>query len=452
MYGLDYTETFAPTLRIDSLRMLLVIMALEDMEAEQVDIANAFAELELDEIIYMHAPPGLDVGKGRVLRLLRSLHGLKQSARQWNRKCDKALKKLGFFPLKSDPCVYFRSHDGAIIGVYVDDMLILAHKGRQDIIENIKDGLRSQFKIKELGPVRRILGMQITRVRNKRTVYINQSAYIEKFLHEYGMEKEGYKPTATPLNGYVHMRKTTIDDEQEDRNAYCKRIGSMMFAMIYTRLDVCFAMSKLSQYMSNPGSHHGIAIKQLLRYFRSTASYQMRIGPTKESIDRERIRIYCDSDFGAHKDDRRSVLGYVAMFGGCAVSWASRRQKSVSTSTTEAEYMALSAACKQGMWIRNFLKEINRTSYIGVNRHTLRIYEDNEGVISQVHNPKVQDRSKHIDIAYHYTRERKEFNDIDVKYVNTKRMIADGLTKPLVKEAFKDFRSMLGLVKIDLKE
>ena len=451
VYGLDYTETFAPTLRIDSLRILLVIMALEDMEAEQVDITNAFTESELDEVIYMYAPPGLDVKKGRVLRLLRSLYGLKQSARQWNRKCDKALKKLGFAPLKSDPCVYFRPSDGAIIGVYVDDMLILASKGKQAIIDSIKDGLRSQFKIKELGPVKRVLGMQITRIRNKRTVYINQSAYIEKFLHEYAMEKEGYKPTATPMNGYVHMRKTTIDDEQEDRNAYCKRIGSMMFAMVYTRPDVCFAMSKLSQYMSNPGAHHGIAIKQLLRYFRSTASYQLKIGPTKKSPENERIRIYCDSDFGADKDDRRSVLGYVAMFGGCAVSWASRRQKSVSTSTTEAEYMALSAACKQAMWIRSFLMELGRTSYIGMNNHTLRIYEDNEGVLKQVRNPQIHDRSKHIDIAYHYVRERKEFNDIDVKYINTKKMIADGLTKPLAKEAFESFRSMLGLVNVDLK-
>ena len=429
--------------------MLLAFMTLENMETEQVDIANAFTESELNEIIYMHASPGLNLGNERVLRLLRSLYGLKQSARQWNRKCDKAFKRLGFSPLKSDPCVYFRYSDGAIIGVYVNDMLILAPNGKQAIIDKIKDDLRSQFKIKELSLIKRILGMQITRIRNKRTVYINQSVYIEKFLHEYAMEKERFKSIVTSMNGYVHLRKIIIDDEQENRNAYCKRIESMIFAMVYTSPDVCFAMSKLSQYMSNSGSHHGIAIKQFLRYFRSTASHQLKIGPTKDSPDKERIRVYCDSDFGVDKDDRRSVLEYVTMLGECAVSWASRRQKSVSTSTMEAEYMALSAECKQAMWIRNFLKELNRISYIDRNNHTLKIYENNEKIIKQIQNPQIHDRFKHIDIAYHYVRERKEFNDIDVKYINTKKMIADGLTKPLAKNAFENFRSMLELVNVD---
>lgn len=143
IYSLDYTETFAPILRIDSLRMFLIIMALENMKTEQVNIANAFTELKLNEVIYMYAPSKLDVKKGRVLRLFRSLYGLKQSTKQWNRRYDKVFKKLEFAPLKSDSCVYFRLFDNAIISVYVNDMLILAFKRKQVTIDSIKNGLKS---------------------------------------------------------------------------------------------------------------------------------------------------------------------------------------------------------------------------------------------------------------------------------------------------------------------
>ena len=444
VYGEDYTETFAPTLRVDSLRILLALMALEDMEAEQVDVNNAFTESDLKEAIYMHSPPGMELKNGRVLRLLRSLYGLKQSAREWNRKCDKALKKLGFKQTEADPCVYFRESDDSIVGVYVDDLLILAPRGKNSVIEGIKHDLRKMFKIKELGEVKRILGMQITRIRSKRTVYIDQTAYIEKFLHEFAMEQDRVRPTTVPMNGYEHLHKTTIDDEPGDSQGYAKRVGSMMFAMVYSRPDICFALSKLSQHMSNPGAHHDIAVKQTLRYLRSTSGLRMKYGPTKKD-GQEVAKIYCDSDYAADIDSRRSVLGYVAMLGGGAVSWSSKRQKSVSTSTTEAEYMALSSASKQALWMRQFFTDINRMSYIGSNGYTFRICEDNTGAINLVDNAQIHERSKHIDVAAHFIRELVEYSKIKIRYVNTKRMIADGLTKPLTKDSFERFRSMLGL-------
>ena len=376
IYGLDYTATFAPTMRIDSLRLLLALMALEDMEAEQVDVNNAFTESELKEKIYMLAPNGLSIKSGRVLLLLKSLYGLKQSAREWNQKCDRALVKLEFKRTSSDPCVYYREADGAIVGVYVDDLLILAPQGKQSVIDNVKAGLRSMFKIKELGKVERILGIRITRIRNERTVYLDQIAYIEKFLHEFAMEHEKAKPTSIPVNGYDHMRKTTIDDEPGDRNAYCRKVGSIMFAMVYSRPDICFALSKLSQYISAPGAHHEVAVKQVLRYLRSTSTLRLCYGPTRSFGKQEYVTVYADSDHAADRDDRRSVLGYTVMIGGGAISWVSRRQKSVSTSTAEAEYMALAQASKQALWIRQLLWDIDRLAYLH-DRYTVKIYEDN---------------------------------------------------------------------------
>lgn len=443
VYGVDYEETFAPTLRADSLRILLALMALENMEAEQVDVNNAFTESDLNEVIYMHPPKGMKLKNGRVLRLLKSLYGLKQSAREWNHRCNKVLKKMGFQRSEADPCVYYRVADNAIVGVYVDDLLILAPKGKTSIIDEIKDDLRKSFKIKELGEVQRILGMQITRVRSKRTVYIDQTAYIEKFLHEYAMEQDKVKPTAIPMTN-ESFRKTTIDDEPGDISGYAKRVGSMMFAMVYTRPDIGYALSKLSQFMSNPGKTHDLAVKQALRYLRSTSQLRMKYGPTKTD-GHEVAKIYCDSDYAKDLDNRRSVLGHVVMLGGGAVSWSSKRQKSVSTSTTEAEYMALSSAGKQALWMRQFLTDINRISYIGTNKYTFRVYEDNQGAIKLVNNPHIHERSKHIDVAAHFIRELVEFKKIKLRYIRTDRMIADGLTKPLTKDPFERFRSMLGL-------
>jgi len=130
IYGIDFEDTFAPTLRIDLFRILLCIMALEDMEAEQVDVNNVFTESNLDEDIYIKPPPGFPrkLRPDVVLKLKRSLYGLKQFARQWYKRCTKILNQMGFRQTPSDPCVFVRS-DGAIIGVYVDDLLILTLRG-----------------------------------------------------------------------------------------------------------------------------------------------------------------------------------------------------------------------------------------------------------------------------------------------------------------------------------
>ena len=218
-------------------------MAIEDMEAHQIDVNNAFTESALRDTIYMHLPEGLEVPEGQVLLVVKSLYGLKQSAFEWNDRCDKALKSLGFKRCESDPCVYIRIVDGVIVGVYVDDLLILAPHGMISTIEQFKSDFRKLFKIKDLGPVSKILGMQILRDRSQRTVSINQSAYIEKFLHQFEMDQS--KPKSTPMNGYEGLRATAQDDTPSDRRLYQTMIGKVMYAMIYTRPDICFAMLKL---------------------------------------------------------------------------------------------------------------------------------------------------------------------------------------------------------------
>ena len=151
-------------------------------------------------------------------------------------------------------------------------------------------------------------------------MYLNQIAYIEKFLHEFAMKHDKAKSIVISVNNYDVMRKTTIDDESDDRNVYCRRIKSIMFAMIYTRPDICFALTKLSAYMSNSEAHHDIAVKHVLRYFKFTASLCLRYESTRAFDKIERMKVFIDSDFASDKDDRRSVLEYIVMLGEEAVS------------------------------------------------------------------------------------------------------------------------------------
>jgi len=442
IYGQDFEETFAPTIRIDSLRMLMAIMAVEDMEAEQVDVNNAFTESKLRETIYMKPPPGVEIRPGTTLRLLQSLYGLKQSAREWYLRCSKVLKDMGFRPTHADPCVFVRK-DGAIIGLYVDDLIILTLNGHLQTMVDIKDSLSSAFKIKELGSIKRVLGIRILRTRSRRKVYLDQQAYIEKFLHEFAMENPSVKDTAVPISDANSLHHLRNDEELGEVRDYQRKIGSIMFAMVYSRPDICFTMSKLSQYMSNPSVHHEAAVKHLLRYLRATKAF--RICYKAQKSKPTQIIGYSDSDFAADKDDRRSVSGFVFKFAGGPISWASRKQKSVTTSTAEAELMALVPATKHAIWLSKFLNEIGRSEFVGTNGRSVIMNEDNQAAIKMVKNNQITERSKHVDIGCHFVRERAENQDIELRYCHTDKMTADGCTKGLSRDKFQSFIELLGM-------
>ena len=154
---------------------------------------------------------------------------------------------------------------------------------------------------------------------------------------------------------------------------------------------------------------------------------------------------YSDTDFAADTEDRRSTMGYAFILSGAAITWASRKQQAISTSTTEAEYVGLCNAGKEAVWIRNFLRDIGRDVYAGGTRAT-RVLGDNQGALRLVANPEFHSRSKHIDVQYHYIRELLEDGTITVGYVRTSEMAADCLTKPLKKGQLRSNLGILGLI------
>jgi len=454
MHGIDYEDTFAPTVKFDTLRIFMALTALENLECHQVDVNNAFTESFLKEEIYMSPPAGVTIAPGRVLRVLRSLYGLKQAARDWYESCVKELKKLGFHQCPADPCLLLMHSDRSLmLLLYVDDISI-SGRSLADI-DWFKNAFGSIFKVKDLGEMKKILGIRITRNRPERTLRMDQTHYLEEVLKRLQMRADKHNPTEFPMNGYDSLRPAGPQDQRISQRDYQHAIGSLMYAAIHTRPDISFAIGRLSQYLSDPAKHHGHALKALLRYVRSTVDLGIVYGISGSS----NLIGYSDSDYASDKLDRKSILGYCYMLGEGPVSWISRKQKSVATSTTEAEYMALSTCAKEGLWITQLLKDMKMNKYLGDNKHRVDIKEnsvheisspiqlmgDNQAALTLVKDAHIHERSKHIDVAYHHVRDLHTKNQIRVSFVPSQDMIADGFTKPLPKQSFKRFVDQLGL-------
>jgi len=458
-FGVDYEHTFAPTLRHDTLRVFMAICAILDLELHAVDVNNAFTESFLKEVIYMRVPPGVDVPAGQCLKINRSLYGLKQAARDWNETCVLELQKLGFVQSDADPCLLTHPERGIILLVYVDDILLGAKE--IDNIKWFKEEFSKVFRIKDLGEVQKILGVRVTRDRAKRTITLDQAHYVRDVLSTYQMEQDKAKKTDIPMNGYDSLRPAELSDTRTDQRAYQTLIGKLLYLSILTRPDISFALGRLSQYLSDPAEFHMVALRKVLKYLRSTIDYGITFGGKNP----EGLIGYSDSDFASDRTDRLSVLGNVFMLGDGPISWASKKQKSVATSTMDAEYMAMCEASKQSQWLALVLREMGAPDLIGGHKFKPTVKEktkfmiaspvlirgDNQAALGLVRDAQITQRSKHIDVAYHYQRDLMKKDRLRVEFVGTADMVADGMTKPLPKAGFCRFLDLLRLRSVSLR-
>jgi hypothetical protein len=435
------------------------MVAANDLECRQYDVKNAFTESSLRERIYLSPPKGVHVTPGLQLRVLRSLYGLKQSARDWNLLCKSELQKLGFKQSLADPCLFTHADKGITLLVYVDDIAAAALD--KSALSWFYDNFRKRFNTKDLGEISKILGMRITRNRRQRELFLDQEQYLEKVLLRLGLpvdSSSSCKPRPTPVSGrYEKLEPARDDEEKGDVTNYQRAVGSIMYAMVYSRPDIAFHIGQLSQQLRNPTVRHESAVKELGRYLRSTIKQKIRygpanhgkFGPTKEArlkvFDPDMLSLYSDADW-ANMTDRKSISGYVAMLFNGPIAYGSRKQRSVSTSSCESEYIGMSTCCKQGQWIAQVLRDMGFPEYIGKDPEMVEMRADNQGAIALAKNPHLHERSKHIDISYHHIRDLEERKKIKISYIPTTRMVADGFTKPLERVAFDRFKDMLGLV------
>ena len=443
--GIDYNEVFSPVVKHKSIRVLLAMVSVFNLELDQLDVKTAFLHGNLEEEIYMKQPEGfVDSEKSdHVCFLKKSLYGLKQSPRQWYKRFDAFMVSHEFMRNQYDSCVYFKTlPDGSFIYLllYVDDMLIAA-KNRAEI-NKLKQLLSSEFEMKDLGAAKKILGMEIWRDRDAGLLYVSQQKYIEKLMQAFHMDHS--KPVSTPLAQHFKFDHSTLpstDEEVEYMKSvpYSSVVGSLMYAMVCTRPDLAFAVSVVSRFMSNPGKAHWEAVKWIMRYLKGSSSVCLVYGNGDVSSG---LVGFTDSDHGGDLMKRRSLTCYIFTLFGCAISWRASLQPTVALSTTEAEYMSLTEGVKEGMWLNGFLGSL------GLNLSKPVIYCDSQSALCLAKNPVYHERTKHIDVRLNFIRDVIEEKLFSIEKVATEVNPADMLTKPITTEKFKHSLDLVNVCKV----
>ena len=434
--GVDFEEIYAPVFKHTTLRTLLAKVAAEDLELRQLDIKTAFLNGKISEEIYMAQPEGYEQGDDKVCRLLRSLYGLKQAPRAWWLELAQRLREMGFEVAMADPGLWVTcetQQEVVYMIVYVDDILIATKKLKDAMM--IEDKIAEQFEARRLGEAKFFLGMEIERNRDAKVLTLRQKEYVNELLEKFSMTDA--KSRSVPATAALKLRKPEGDEALLAANyPYKELVGALLYISVCTRPEIAYIVGVLSRYMSCSTWEHWQAAKGVLRYLRGSPDR----GLTFEGSNGLELVGYCDADCAGDIDSRRSTTGYVYTLGGTAISWASKLQQTVALSTTEAEYMAATQAAKEALWLKKLLKDLKLWD------GPLQIRCDNQGAIKLSKHHVEHARSKHIDVQWHFLRDKVAEGDIAIEYCNTKEMVADCMTKAVPRGVFEICLQGMGMV------
>ncbi|KAE8705435.1 hypothetical protein F3Y22_tig00110429pilonHSYRG01243 [Hibiscus syriacus] len=432
-YGLDYDETFSPVAKLTTVRVLLALAANKDWNLWQMDVKNAFLHGELDREIYMTQPMGFQSQDHPeyVCKLRKALYGLKQAPRAWYGKIAEFLTKSGYSVTPADSSLFVKANEGklAIVLVYVDD-LIITGDDEAEILQT-KENLSVRFQMKELGQLKHFLGLEVDRTHEG--IFLCQQKYAKDLLKRFGMLE--CKSTSTPMEPNIKMCAHEGKD-LEDATMYRQLVGSLIYLTL-TRPDISYAVGVMSRYMQNPKKPHLEAVRRILRYVKNTIDYGLLY---KKGEDCKLVG-YCDADYAGDHDTRRSTTGYVFKLGSGTISWCSKRQPTVSLSTTEAEYRAAAMAAQESTWLIQLMNNLHQPV-----DYAIPLYCDNQSAIRLAENPVFHARTKHVEVHYHFVREKVLQEEIEMRQIKTDEQIADLFTKSLSVGKFEHFRRQHGVI------
>ena len=434
-YDIDYTETFSPVVRLNSIRVLLSLAVNQDWSLHQLDVSNAFLYGDLDEQVFMEQPPGY-VAQGessKVCRLRKAIYGLKQSPRAWFVKfvafsLPLASLRVLLIPLSSSNR---RPQGMVVLAVYVDDILLTGSD--EAGINATKDYLQSHLDTRDMGTPRYFLGIEFAYQSGK--LALSQRKYALDLLQETGLL--GCKPATSPMEA----RSQFWDDTSpllEDANRYRRLLGKLIYLTV-TRPDIVYTVSLLSQFMQEPRQVHWEGALRVLAYIKNAPGRGLiyrRHGHT-------RVEAYSDAGYAGDKGDRKSTTGYCTYVGGNLVTWRSRKQKVVSCSSAEAEYRAMAETAREMIWIKSLLTNLGITTSAPMPMHC-----DNQAAIFIASNATFHERTKHIETDCHYIRDKVVTGEISTPHVPSASQLADIFTKGLAGVSYDSFCTKLGLTDI----
>jgi hypothetical protein len=444
-----YGDTFAPTPSLTALRTIIKIAQSRGYQLHVLDVSNAFCHASADRLIYILLPmsllsephirellePYLDPDmtlSDTVFLLNKSLYGIHQAPKLFNDDVDAELKRSGLVRSQLDSCVYFNSTKTFFVITYVDDILAV---GCDSDIAALFRSLKSRYKIRDLGRPTLYIGIQFSYSPN--SVLIHQHDYIQQALDRF--DQTHAKPAYTPLPTDVNLALPDPPATPEIMANYPFRelVGTLMYAFVATRPDIGYAVSQLSRFNNNYTKYQWNLALRVLRYLGTTASFGLRYSKTSEP--QLNLRGYTDASFASDPDYRTSVSGRIITLNNDVIDFASSGQKHVSRSSCEAEYYALGQCTQQVLYLRLLLHELGFPQL-----NPTPIFIDNTATITTAQNPTTnKNRTRHIDVAYHFVRQRISDKYIILRWISTIEQLADILTKALGQTTFDRLRAAI---------
>ncbi|KAJ0816493.1 putative RNA-directed DNA polymerase [Helianthus annuus] len=438
--GVDYHDTFSPVVKATTIRIVLSLAVTKGWPLRQLDVQNAFLHGDLKETVYLQQPPGfVDPAKpDHVCLLHKSLYGLKQAPRAWFHRLSTALIGLGFKGSKTDPSLFILSARGTLLYmlVYVDDIIITGNNPKA--INYVVHSLSNTFAVQDMGSLSYFLGIEI--VPKGADIILSQKKYILDIIARAGLSES--KPVSSPIPSTAHL---SLGDSSPFDNPvrYRQIVGALQYVTL-SRPDISYAVNKVCQFMHSPTTNHWSAVKRILRYLQGTSGYGLLIQRNSGSL----LHAYTDASFNLHAfsdadwagcpDDRRSTGGFAIYLGSNLVSWSARKQRTVSRSSTESEYKALADTVAELTWLETLLRELCVPM-----SSVPTLWCDNLGATYMSANPVFHARTKHVEVDFHFVREKVAQGRLCVQFIKTDDQIADVFTKPLPSQRFIWLRSKL---------
>jgi hypothetical protein len=427
--GVDYAETFSPVIKPPTVRLILSLAVSHNWPLQQLDVKNAFLHGTLKEEVYMAQPQGyVDSSHPHyVCKLHKSIYGLKQAPRAWFESFTTQLLHLGFIASTADSSLFIYHHHTVIayLLLYVDDIVLTSNS--TSFLDGLILQLRKVFDIKDLGPLHYFLGLQVSRTTD--TLHVTQTKYASDLLVKHQMVDS--KPAKTPSSPNTRL-SLHEGDLLSDPHGYRSLVGALHY-LTFTRPDISFAVHQVCQYMAAPTTTHLSAAKRILRYIKGTLFHGIAFTPGPLTLS-----VYSDADWAGDPDDRRSTSGLLVYLGSNPITWSAKKQATVSRSSTESEYRALATASAEVCWLRTLLKDLG----IYLSQPPI-LWCDNVSALAIASNPVFHARTKHIEVDFHFIRERVLRKDLVVKFVSTIDQLADIFTKSLPTQRFLDLQRNL---------
>ncbi|WVZ85233.1 hypothetical protein U9M48_032181 [Paspalum notatum var. saurae] len=413
--GIDYEETFAPVARLEAIRILLAFVASKGFKLQQMDVKSVFLNGFIEKEVYVRQPPGFESARflDRVYKLRKALYGLKQAPRAWYARLKSFLLKSGFVMGSVDQTLFLLSRGGdtLIVQIYVDN--IIFGGSSHALVSSFAEQMSREFEMSLMGELQFFLGLQIK--QGPEETFVHQAKYTKDILKKFEMGDS--KPMTTPMS-----TNTALDADEDGR-----------------RPDIQFAICLCARYQASPRTSHRQAVKRIFRYLKFTPEF----GLWYFSGSSLSLRGFLDADHASCRINCKSTFGTCQLLGTSLVSWSSRKQVSVSLSTTEAEYITAASYCSQLLWMKATLSDF------GLRFGKIPLLVDFTSAISVAKNPVLHSRTKHIDVRFHFLRDHYEKGDIDLVHIVSKNQLADIFTKPPEFGAFVRLRGELGVEGVD---